>query len=327
MGTRGVKLDGERLTYLYQARGWSQQDLARKSGLDVRTITKVKTGRACDASTHLCLALALDVPPEELLFERDPPPSLVAHLLDPLDPSRANGAAATARAEELPPAETARPAKKPKSYFKIEQAWKIVDLRSPTESSAASPAKGKGKAKAKSGKTATPASGTICDYYRIRKLDDSQREIVFPYLTWGEGIECLAIPAGATWNKVAVQPGDLVHSEKQWELRLTAPAGEQGTIFECHPIQLRYLDAFHREGQSWWQVRVGYEMESLIIQVMFAAEQPCRSIKGTMALLGEREFSEVPDNAPHLLEDGTLASWHIPFPQFGAFYKLAWSWE
>lgn len=325
MGTRGVKLDGERLTYLYQARGWSQQDLARKSGLDVRTITKVKTGRACDASTHLCLALALDVPPEELLLERDAPPSLVAHLLDP-DAARANGAVSAPRAEEELPVESARPAKKPKSYFKIEQAWKVVDLRSPWTpvEGASKAAKGKGPR----GKASPPAAaGTICDYYRVRKLDNSQRDIVFPYLTWGEGIECLSMPPDATWNKVEVQPGDLVHSEKQWELRLKAPAGDEGTIFECQPIQLRFLDAFHRTGQSWWQVRVGYETESLIIQVLFSPDQPCRSITGTMALLGEREFSEVPDNAPHLLEDGTLASWHIPFPTFGAFFKLAWSWE
>lgn len=328
MGTRGVKLDGERLTYLYQSRGWSQQDLARKSGLDVRTITKVKTGRPCDASTHLCLALALDVAPEELLAERDAPPSLVAHLLDPAE-ARTNGAAP---AEDLPLGESGQrpPAKKAKTYFAIEQAWKIVDFRTPPAPVVPAAVKTtKGKAKTKTA-AATPDIGTagiVCDYYRVRKLDSSQRDIVFPYLTWGEGIECLSLPPGASWDKVAVKPGDLVHSEKQWEVRLKSPEGPEGTVFECWPIQLKFLGAFHGQGQSWWQVRVGYETESLIIQVMFSAEQPCRSVTGMVALLGEREFNPVPDNAPHLMLDGSMASWHVPFPQLGAFYKLAWSWE
>src|SRR5262249_3870099 len=146
----------------------------------------------------------------------------------------------------------------------IEQAWKIVDLRNPgptgepAKSSTKTTKTGKGKAKP-AAPTTPGAAGTICDYYRVRKLDDNQKEIVFPYLTWGEGIECVASPEGSVWDKVAVKPGDLVHSEKQWELRIKAPEGPEGTSFECAPIELRFLDAFHRQGQSWWQVRVGYE--------------------------------------------------------------------
>ena len=67
MRNRGVLVNGQRLIELYRRRGWSQQDLARKAGLDVRTIAKVKKGGVCDASTLQRLAGALNVSPDELM--------------------------------------------------------------------------------------------------------------------------------------------------------------------------------------------------------------------------------------------------------------------
>ena len=289
MGKRGVKLDGEKLVECYQRRGWSQQDLARKSGLDARTITKVKNGGVCDASTHQCLAKALDVPPEELLFH-------------PAAPLIEVGEQVVAAA----PREPAAPGWN--HFFRIEKVWKIIDLRQPRL------------------KPRQPLGGTVWDYYRVCKLDDEQHHIVFPYLTWGDGIDCLAKPEGSVWEKRSVRPGDLVHSEKQWELKIPAPPGPLGTMFECSPIQLRFVNAFHGENQQWWQVRVAYPIYTLILQVMFSPDLPCRHIEGASALLGQMHFEPLHDNPPYLLPDGTLASWRIENPQVGAFYKLAWQW-
>jgi transcriptional regulator with XRE-family HTH domain len=315
----GVRLDGERLTYLYQARGWSQQDLARKSGLDARTITKVKNGGPCDASTHQCLAQALDVEPEELLADRDPPETGIPQLLEEYMSGKP--------AEAEPADALANP------YFTIEECWKVIDLRSPqpaAEPAAAPVKKGaarttRGKGKAETNGAAEPLAVTVWDRYRIRKLDAGDRDIVFPYLTWGERIECLDKPPTAVWEKVQVRPGDLVHSEKQWELRLPAPKGPAGTKFECAPVQLKFVDAFHGLGQTWWQVRVAYTTDILILQILFDPASPCRAVRGLRALFGERQFEPAPEG-PFLLRDGSIASWHIKAPRAGAFYKLEWDW-
>lgn len=318
MGKRGVRLDGERLTYLYQARGWSQQDLARKSGLDARTITKVKNGGPCDASTHQCLAQALDVEPEELLVDRDPTEQM--QLLEQYMSGK-------------PPAseaETADALANP--HFAIEECWKVIDLRSPQPigADAAAPAAKGAARKAKAGKAeangaAAPLAVTVWDRYRVRKLDAGDHEIVFPYLTWGDRIECLDKPGDSKWEKVQVRPGDLVHSEKQWELRMAAPKGPAGTKFEFSPVRLRFVDAFHGVGQTWWQVRVAYTTDNLILQILFDKASPGRAVRGLRALFGERQFEPAPEG-PFLLGDGSMASWHIKAPRAGAFYKLEWDW-
>lgn len=46
MRKRGVAINGQRRVQPYQCRGWSQQELPHKSGLDVRTIPRLGRGEA-----------------------------------------------------------------------------------------------------------------------------------------------------------------------------------------------------------------------------------------------------------------------------------------
>ena len=62
--TNFVLVNGHLRAELFQSRGWSQHDFAEKSGLDVRTIAKVKRGGSCDASTLQRLATALGTEPK-----------------------------------------------------------------------------------------------------------------------------------------------------------------------------------------------------------------------------------------------------------------------
>ncbi len=286
MRKRGVYLNGDQLVKLYRRRGWSQQDLANRAGLDTRTIAKVRRGGACDASTLQLLSLALNVAPEQLLRDE---PEIQPSVPLPAPDTDSDGEIGWA------------------PHFAIQQVWRTIDLRTPY-SHGDSP------------------SGILCEWYRICKLDDGDTPIVFPYLTWGAGIECLSRPQGTEWHKVPIQPGDLVHSEKQWELSVRPPKGPKGTLFECGPFQLRFIEAFHGEGQQWWQTRIAYSIQSMVIQILFPVAQPCRQVRATCAMPGQRKFSEIGRDDPFRLPDGSVVNWHIQRPPIGAFYKIDWTW-
>lgn len=191
--------------------------------------------------------------------------------------------------------------------LRIVQAWKVIDLRYPRLHGSI-------------------PSGVIWERYRIVKRSDACPLIAFPYLTWGDEIACLHKPADANWRRVPVEPGDIVHSDKHWEISTQTPAGPAGTQFEFGPIQLQFVNAFHGPHQQWWQIRIAYEIESLIVQVLFAQDQPCKQLEGTWAMPGQRKFAPLPSNDPHLLTDGSIASWQLSRPAIGSYFKLAWTW-
>lgn len=191
--------------------------------------------------------------------------------------------------------------------LRIVQAWKIIDLRYPLIHG-------------------NDPSGIIWERFRIVKRSDSCPLISFPYLTWGDEIACLQKPVDAVWRRVPVVPGDIVHSDKHWEISTQAPVGPAGTQFEFGPIQLRFVNAFHGPLQQWWQIRIAYQIESLIVQVLFAQDQPCEQLEGTWAMPGQRKFVPLPSNDPHLLSDGSVASWQLSRPSIGSYFKLAWTW-
>ncbi|MEI7462632.1 MAG: helix-turn-helix transcriptional regulator [Pirellula sp.] len=286
MGRRGVFVNGPRLVELYRRRGWSQLDLAGKSGLDVRTIAKVKKGGACDASTLQRLASALNVSPEALMLteaQQAKPSQSVFVTNDSIEP----------HVEQ--------------TDLKLIQVWRTIDLRAPYVHGEV-------------------PSGVVLEHYRFLKQSDARPSIVFPYLTWGEEIRCLSHPAETTWQRVPVLPGDIVPSDKQWELTSIAPEGPAGTQFELAPIHLLYVNSFHADGFQWWQTRIAFEIESLIIQVLFADNLRCKRIQGGVAWPGQRNFVGLPNNDPDLLPDGSIANWHIRQPCVGAFYRVAWNW-
>ena len=64
-----MKIDGDKVRALRDAKSWSQQHLARASGLSERTIQRVELESAGSAETRLALASALDVPVSELFVE------------------------------------------------------------------------------------------------------------------------------------------------------------------------------------------------------------------------------------------------------------------
>lgn len=53
------------------ARGWSQEDLALHSGLSVRTIQRVESGRKAGLETLKCLAAVFETSVTELIKEQD----------------------------------------------------------------------------------------------------------------------------------------------------------------------------------------------------------------------------------------------------------------
>ncbi|MCC6508259.1 MAG: helix-turn-helix transcriptional regulator [Pirellulaceae bacterium] len=283
MTRRGFAIDGEKLLALYRLRGWSQQDLADQARLDVRTVAKLRRGGTCDASTLRVLSHTLDVKPEVLLKEMEAPPA---------QSTSQNTHALTTSSQ---------------SDLRIEQAWKIIDLRSPY-------------------RFGDIPSGFLLERYRVVRTGVHPTSIVLPYLTWGEGIECHDKPPTASWNSIAPVPGDIVHSDKQWELVIPLTDGPSGSEFEFGPIQLRFLGAFHGQDQQWWQTRTAYDIDCLTIQILFAPALPCKTIVASWAPPGQRKFVTLPNNTPFVLPDGTMASWQISNPQLGAFYKLAWTW-
>jgi transcriptional regulator with XRE-family HTH domain len=65
---RAVKRFGENVRVARKARGWTQEDLAHKSGLAVVQISRIERGvREVRITTLLRLLKALDAPPDLLL--------------------------------------------------------------------------------------------------------------------------------------------------------------------------------------------------------------------------------------------------------------------
>jgi transcriptional regulator with XRE-family HTH domain len=69
VGTTGV--DGIKVRQLRTRQGWTQDDLARKSGCSKKTIENVEAGRPVLHYTVNCLALALNVARAELLLQEE----------------------------------------------------------------------------------------------------------------------------------------------------------------------------------------------------------------------------------------------------------------
>ncbi len=283
---RGFVLDTDHLTQSFQSKGWSQLDLARKSGLDPRTIAKIRKGGACDAKTLQLLAETLCIPPADLLLDR---------------PKEGRSSQSTPEMKEV----TAQPGWS--SCYRILQSWKIIDLRSPLQ-------------------FGEVPCGIVWEHFRIQKVGDTELPLVFPYLTWGDQIDYLSDCADARWKRVEPQPGDLVHSQKLWELEIDTESIEVGEVFETGPHRLCYQNAFHAAGQQWWQTRVAYDVESLVLQILFDKEHPCKTLRSDWAPPGQNRFVEHPDERPFLLSDGTIVHWNLLRPPVGSFYRLAWTW-
>ena len=62
-----MKIDGNRVRALRERKSWSQEHLARASGVSERTIQRVEADGIGSAETRLALAAALDVPVGDLL--------------------------------------------------------------------------------------------------------------------------------------------------------------------------------------------------------------------------------------------------------------------
>ncbi|XZE32882.1 helix-turn-helix domain-containing protein [Pirellulaceae bacterium SH501] len=295
MAKRGVFVDGELLTKLYTRRGWSQQEFASHAGLDARTIAKIKRGGSCDARTLQVLSATLKVLPESLLAEKDIPV-----------PGKAETGNAFEHSAVL-------------RRFRLLQHWKVIDLRN--QQSLNSMDHQNNQSNWRAGRDAM-----VWNSYRIAKLDEDREPYLFPFLTWGDGIDCEVAPAGVSFRRVDVSPGDLAHSDKQWEIAIRPPEGGTGTVFDSGPIGLRYIDAFFNPGQQWWQTRITDETDTLLIQVWFDPNQPCTEVRGEWAAPGGHRFQALENCQPQRLPDGTVVSWMILKPVQGAFYKISWTW-
>lgn len=67
-----MKINGDRVRELREAKSWSQEHLADAAGLSVRTIQRVESEGLGSAETRLALASALGVP-VSVLMPADPP--------------------------------------------------------------------------------------------------------------------------------------------------------------------------------------------------------------------------------------------------------------
>ena len=61
-----MRVDGELVLKLRTARGWSQEDLARATGLNLRTVQRIENTAIASLRSKSALAAALDVDIEEL---------------------------------------------------------------------------------------------------------------------------------------------------------------------------------------------------------------------------------------------------------------------
>jgi transcriptional regulator with XRE-family HTH domain len=68
MGDRAVRLFGENVRTARKARGWTQEELAEKTGLAAVQVSRIERGvREVRITTLLRLLKALELPPETLL--------------------------------------------------------------------------------------------------------------------------------------------------------------------------------------------------------------------------------------------------------------------
>lgn len=161
---RGVFVDGELLTKLYTRRGWSQQEFASHAGLDARTIAKIKRGGSCDARTLQVLSATLKVLPESLLAEKDIPV-----------PGKAETGNAFEHSAVL-------------RRFRLLQHWKVIDLRNQQSLNSMDHQNTQGNWR-------PGRDAMVWNSYRIAKLDEEREPYLFPFLTWGDGIDCEVAPA------------------------------------------------------------------------------------------------------------------------------------
>lgn len=80
-----AKVEADRLHELREARGWSQETLARKAGIDPKTLSSLLGGKECRIETLRLIADALGVQPAEIIkgAKTDPPPHIPKGLFKP----------------------------------------------------------------------------------------------------------------------------------------------------------------------------------------------------------------------------------------------------
>lgn len=80
-----AKVEADRLHELREARGWSQETLARKAGIDPKTLSSLLGGKECRIETLRLIADALGVQPAEIIkgAKTDPPPNIPKGLFKP----------------------------------------------------------------------------------------------------------------------------------------------------------------------------------------------------------------------------------------------------
>jgi len=289
MASRGVQLDAEKTRYLYRAKGWSQRDLADNSGLDPRTVRKAVGGGVCDARTHLLIANALSVLPEEILADD--------HISE----------LGNVVAQGLPTSDDALSQPRNNSV-EVELNWKIIDLRDSTRWSADD--------------RQSQDVVTLWDFYRLRRVQPQVSEITFNYQTWGEEIRCRDKPEGADWSCVPVRPGELYHTRERWELKVPL-LDTPGATVDVTPIQLEFVNAFDPPDNSFWQLHVTYPSDIVHLQVLFPNSATPWTVAGFMGEFGSREMRPMPDG-PVLSPIGNSASWVISKPEVGSYYKTSW---
>lgn len=73
-----AKARAEEIHKLRESKGWSQEMLAKKAGIDPKTMSKLLNGAECRLSTISLIAQALGVEPGSLIVGNDPNPPLEA---------------------------------------------------------------------------------------------------------------------------------------------------------------------------------------------------------------------------------------------------------
>ena len=69
MGNQSVARDVARsIASLRQRRGWSAAELARRAGIDARTLANVEAGANVTLATLTAIADALDLPQQQVMF-------------------------------------------------------------------------------------------------------------------------------------------------------------------------------------------------------------------------------------------------------------------
>lgn len=69
---QSMKIDGNKVRVLREARAWSQDQLASASGLSVRTVQRAESESTASRETRVCLAAALGIDHGELNLAAEP---------------------------------------------------------------------------------------------------------------------------------------------------------------------------------------------------------------------------------------------------------------